>query len=84
MLTVDRIDLMLNAAKELSIAQHQFIVDKIENMDRKIDHIEKNLENKIINLEKSSEEFQTWKNYMVAIVIVIGFIVPVITQYLWK
>lgn len=84
MLSNESIEILLNNAKELSIVQHESIIDKIDNIINKVDILEKKFDIKITELEHSSIEFQTWKNYIIAFIVIIGFITPVLGQYLFK
>lgn len=56
--------------EKLSTAQHQNIVDKIQNL-------EKNLTPRISALETTSEEWKSYKSYIIMIVALISFGVPI-------
>ncbi len=84
MASLETIEQMFSDGKELSITQHNVLLEKISGVSDKVDHIEKKFDMKIDELEKSSNEFQTWKNYIIAIIILIGFVTPVVAQYLFR
>lgn len=57
--------------EKLSSTEHKLILNKIDNIDKRFSE-------KIGLLEKSSKEFQTYKNYIIGIVILISFVAPLI------
>ena len=57
--------------EKLSSTEHKLILNKIDNIDKRFSE-------KIGILEKSSKEFQTYKNYIIGIVILISFVAPLI------
>jgi len=71
MMSLETLAQMFEDNKKLSTLEHTIILNKI-------DHIEKRFGDKIVILEKSSNEFQTYKNYIIGIVILISFVAPLI------
>jgi hypothetical protein len=69
MASLETLEQRLNDNEKLSTTEHKIIIEKIE-------HIEQRFSEKIIVLEKSSDEFQVWKSYSIAVVAIITFAVP--------
>ena len=84
MASIETLEQMFRDNKELSIIQHQSIIEKIDNISHEVIKLEKKFDCKIVELEESSKEFQSWKNYVIAIIVIIGFITPVVAQYLFR
>lgn len=61
--------------EKLSSTEHKLILNKIDNIDKRFGE-------KIVLLEKSAKEFQTYKNYIIGIVILISFVAPFILNLL--
>lgn len=70
MTSLETLQQMFHDNEKLSSSEHKNIVDKIE-------HIEKQFGAKIVVLEASAKEFQSWKNYIIGIVALISFAVPI-------
>jgi hypothetical protein len=68
--SLETLQQMFEDNKILSTTEHNAIINRIDNIDKKFSE-------KICDLEKSSDEFQAWKSYAIAIVALISFFVPI-------